>query len=127
MLLTDFKNSGFDLNNMKISGIIHDTAAVMKIEGSLSSEEKLTFEREIQKLYDKKLHLVIDLSKVNFIDSATLGTIMKFHAQYRKIKKYLVLACLNKQIFDVFQLTGVTRQIKIFESIQGAQDFIREL
>lgn len=112
---------------MKISGIIQDTAAVMQIEGSLSSEEKLTFEKEIQKIYDKKLNLVIDLSNVNFIDSTTLGTIMKYHAQFRKIKKYLVLACLNKQTFDLFQLTGIARQIKIFDSLQGAQDFIRGL
>lgn len=99
----------------------------MKIEGSLSSEEKLTFEREIEKFFVKKLHLIIDLSKVTFIDSATLGAIIKFHSQFRKGKKYLVLACLNKQINDVFQLTGIARQIKIFDSIKGAQDFIGEL
>ncbi|OHD64976.1 MAG: hypothetical protein A2176_04270 [Spirochaetes bacterium RBG_13_51_14] len=110
---------------MKIKSRIDESIAILEIEGSLSSEEKLIFEKEINQYVEKKLNLVLDLSKVTFIDSTTLGSLVKYYSIYRKENKHILMASINRQIYDVFQLTGIAKQIQIFDSTQKAIDFIR--
>jgi anti-sigma B factor antagonist len=110
---------------MKIRSTIVDLIAILEIEGSLSSEVKMDFDAEINQFIDKPLNLILDLSKVTFIDSAILGSIVRFYSIYRKNGRQLHLASINKQIYDVFQLTGINKQITIFDFPQNAVDFIR--
>ena len=112
-------------DSMKIKSTVDDSVAVIDIEGSLSSEEKMAFEKELGTYIDTKCHVVLELSKVNFIDSSCIGTIVKFYTLFRKMGRYLLLANISPQISEVFTLTGITRQIQLFDSTQGAADFIR--
>jgi anti-anti-sigma factor len=112
--------------NMKIKATIEDSIAILKIEGSLSSEEKMAFEKEVTQYADKQCHLILDLSNVSFIDSASLGTIVKYYTVFQKNGRHLLLSNISKQIFEVFNLTGVSRQIRVFDTTQGAIDFIHE-
>ena len=112
---------------MKLTSTQHDTFVLLKIEGSLSSETKHEFEKYINQLiHKKKLHLILDLSKVSFIDSIALGSILKFYSLFKKNKHHLLIANLNKEIYDVFNLTGISKKIKIFDSVQNAIDFIQK-
>jgi anti-anti-sigma factor len=111
---------------MKLTGTIHDTIVILEIEGSLSTENKPYFDKYINQLIPKKLHLILDLSKVTFIDSITLGSILKFYSVFRKNDKHLLLTSINAQIYDMFNLTGITMQIKIFDSLNGAIEFIQK-
>ncbi|TFH39169.1 MAG: anti-sigma factor antagonist [Chrysiogenales bacterium] len=110
---------------MKINTILDESVAIIQVEGSLSSEEKIIFEKEVNIHVEAGHHLIVDLSKVTFIDSATLGSIVKYFTIFRKGGKHLLLSSINHQIYEVFQLTGITRQIKIFETPEAAVDFIR--
>lgn len=110
---------------MKIKSRIDDLIAILEIEGSLSSEIKMDFDNEINQYVDNQHNLVLDLSKVTFIDSAILGSIVKFYSIYRKNGRQMHLASINKQIYEVFQLTGIAKQIAIFDSPQKAVDYIR--
>jgi anti-anti-sigma factor len=109
---------------MKIKSTIDDSIAVIEIEGSLSSEEKMSFEKELGAFAERQFHVILELSKVSFIDSSSIGTIVKYYTTYRKIGRYLLLANISKQIFEVFNLTGITRQIQLFDSTKEAIDFI---
>jgi anti-anti-sigma factor len=111
---------------MKLSGTINNSIAILQVEGSLSSDNKPDFDKYINQLIPKELHLILDLSKVNFIDSTTLGSIFKFYSIFKKNKRHLVLTSINEQIYDVFNLTGIAMQIKIFDSLQNAIDFIQK-
>lgn len=110
---------------MKIKSTIDDLIAILEIEGSLSSEVKIDFDTEINQFVEKQHNLVLDFSKVTFIDSAILGSIVKFYSIYRKNGRQMHLASINKQIYEVFQLTGIAKQIAIFDSPQKAVDYIR--
>jgi anti-sigma B factor antagonist len=110
---------------MKLIGSISDSIAILQIEGSLSSENKPEFDKYINQLIPKELHLVLDLSKVSFIDSTTLGSILKFYSIFKKKKRHLVITNINEQIYDVFNLTGIAIQIKIFNSLQNAIGYIQ--
>ena len=109
---------------MKIKTTIEDSIVILAIEGSLSSEEKMALDKEINQHLDRLSHLVLDLSHVSFIDSASLGTIVKFYMLFQKKGRHLLLANMSKQIFEVFNLTGVARQIRIFDNTKSAVDFI---
>jgi len=111
---------------MKLSGTINNSIAILQVEGSLSSDNKPEFDKYINQLIPKELHLILDLSKVSFIDSTTLGSIFKFYSIFKKNKRHLVLTSINEQIYDVFNLTGIAMQIKIFDSLQNAIDFVQK-
>jgi anti-anti-sigma factor len=111
-------------DTMKLKTTIDDSIAVIEIEGSLSSEEKFVLEKELAAHAEKQCHVVLELSKVSFIDSASIGTIVKYYTMFRKTGRYLLLANISRQIFEVFNLTGITKQIQLFESTRGAIDFI---
>lgn len=104
---------------------IDESIAVMQVEGSLSSEEKIAFEKEVNAHIKGGHHLILDLSKVSFIDSSTLGLIVKYYSMFRKDGRHLLLSSINRQIYEVFHLTGITKQVKIFETSQAAADYIR--
>jgi anti-anti-sigma factor len=111
---------------MKIKSTVDNSLAILEIEGSFSSDMKFEFEHEISRYVEKPVHVILDLSKVAFIDSAALGSIIKFYTQFKKNDRHLLLSSINQKIYDVFRLTGITKQIKIFESLQSAVDFIRQ-
>ena len=111
---------------MKIKSTIDDSIAILEIEGSLSSDMKVEFDAEINRYLAKSIHVILDLSKVAFVDSAALGSIIKFYTTLRKNGRHLLLSSINQKIYDVFRLTGITKQIKIFESLQNALDYIGE-
>ncbi|HOT46178.1 MAG TPA: STAS domain-containing protein [Spirochaetota bacterium] len=111
---------------MKIKTSVENSIAVIEIEGSLSSDMKFDFDNEISRYVSQPVHIILDLSKVAFVDSAALGSIIKFYSVLRKNGRHLLLSSINQKIYDVFRLTGITRQIKIFESLQNALDYIRE-
>ena len=111
---------------MKIKSTVDKSLAILEIEGSLSSDMKVEFDSAMGQYVEKPLHLVLDLSKVAFVDSATLGSIIKYYALFKKQGRHLVLSGINQKIYDVFRLTGVAKQVRIFDSLQGAVDFIRQ-
>jgi len=110
---------------MKIVKREQDHIVIVEIEGSLSSEEKIAFEREINGILEREMNVILDLSKVTFIDSATLGSIVKYYALFHARDRHLLLASVNPQIYEVMQLTGITQQVRLFESPHGAIEFIR--
>lgn len=111
---------------MKIKSTIDDSIAILEIEGSLSSDMKVEFDAEINRYLAKSIHVILDLSKVAFVDSSTLGSIIKYYSMFKKNGRHLLLSGINQKIYDVFRLTGITKQINIFESTGNAVDFIRE-
>ncbi|MGA9434098.1 MAG: STAS domain-containing protein [Roseobacter sp.] len=68
--------------------------------------------------------VVLDLSKVEFIDSSGLGAIvatMKSMGQSRK----LALAGLSPNVERVFKLTRMDSVFSVFPTLQGALDELR--
>lgn len=109
---------------MKITSTVDDTIVTLEIEGSLSSEAKLSLDSAIGEYAEGPFHCILDLTKVTFIDSAAIGSIVKYYSIFRKNARHLLIAGINKQIFEVFNLTGINRQITIFDSPQHAKNFI---
>jgi anti-sigma B factor antagonist len=63
--------------------------------------------------------LVIDLSKVDFIDSSGLGTLVSILKSVYGSQE-LRLCCLNKNIMNMFLMTRMDRVFSIFETREDA-------
>ncbi len=109
---------------MKINSTVDGTIVTLEIEGSLSSEAKLMFDNALDGFIDTPVHCILDLTNVTFIDSTAIGSIVKYYSIFRSRGRHLLIAGINKQIYEVFNLTGINRQITIFDSPRHARNFI---
>jgi anti-sigma B factor antagonist len=111
---------------MKISITPYETYAVLSIEGSLSVEHRSSIEGQVDFCFNEKLHLIIDLSGVTYIDSSTLGMILLYNSRFAKNDLSFVLININKQIYQMFSITGVSKTLPIFDSLENAIAFLGE-
>jgi anti-anti-sigma factor len=109
---------------MKITSTRHEAYALIGAEGSLSMDHRLIFEDELEKFADGSLNMIIDLGRVTFIDSSSLGLIILFYTNLKKINKQLVLANVNNELYQMFSITGVAQRIKMFDSLNEAIEFV---
>jgi anti-sigma B factor antagonist len=67
---------------------------------------------------DKKV--VIDLSKVTYVDSATIGCLMDIYRQISAAGGHLRLAGVNKRVETMLTMTGAHNFLKMFPDEAGA-------
>ena len=67
-----------------------------------------------------KTGLVVDLSKVTFIDSTGIGVIVNTVRQLRNRHGHLVLVCPTERVLRPFQVTGLTGRLEITSSREEA-------
>jgi anti-anti-sigma factor len=96
-------------------------ASVIRATGRLDSSNSVVLERELlQRLEQGDILLVLDLSKLTFIGSAGLRTILLVAKQVKAAGGRLALCSLSKPVKDVFDLTGVSTLIDLFPSYEDA-------
>jgi len=109
---------------MKITVKEQDSYAVLEIEGSLSVDNRNYFEKYLNQFCESGKNVVIDLSRVTYIDSASLGAILLYHALYQKNSLFFIAANVNDSIYQMFILTGMPKKIKMMNTVAEAADFI---
>ncbi|MGA9118765.1 MAG: STAS domain-containing protein [Bacteroidota bacterium] len=70
-------------------------------------------ERDYQKL-------IIDLSKVNYLNSTAIGVLVASHASYSRKGWQIKLCGLNANINNVFVITKLTLVFDVYESREDA-------
>ena len=95
-------------------------------ELSMSSANFLS--KNIYDSVDKKpLPIVLDLSKVNFINSAAIGVIVNILKVYKKKKLGIYFLKPNKFVYDVLEQTNLTKIIKIYHDEEELPKSIKEV
>ncbi|HCI29009.1 MAG TPA: STAS domain-containing protein [Fervidobacterium sp.] len=64
--------------------------------------------------------IVLDMSEVNYIDSAGLGSLVALYKDARMAEKELVLACLKQTVMRIFEMTRLDRVFKIVQTVEEA-------
>lgn len=64
--------------------------------------------------------VLIDFSKVSFMDSSGIGVVVGRYKSLKELNGDLVLVNLSPQIRRIFEMSGILRQIKVFDSIDMA-------
>jgi anti-sigma B factor antagonist len=60
-----------------------------------------------------KLPLVVDLSKVDFMDSTGLALLINLHRRVRRLGQGFAIVCPTARIAQVFEVTDMTRTLRV--------------
>jgi anti-anti-sigma factor len=111
---------------MKIETQEHDNHIVLKMEGSVSIENIHIFEEHLMEAVSRNKHILMDLTEVAYIDSISLGVIILNAKEAEKNGKRLFFINPNKDISQMFTITGLDRRLDIVTSLEEALDDISE-
>ncbi|MFN3691806.1 MAG: STAS domain-containing protein [Fervidobacterium sp.] len=95
---------------------------VVSIHGEIdayhSGEVKKFLKDTITETNLKKI--VLDMSEVNYIDSAGLGSLVALYKDARMAEKELILASLKQTVMRIFEMTRLDRVFKIVQTVEEA-------
>ncbi|MDM7913644.1 MAG: STAS domain-containing protein [Candidatus Eisenbacteria bacterium] len=84
-------------------------------------EETRELERAIQEILTQgPPHIIIDLGKVSYVNSAGLGSLVAAHTSCRNREGWLRLARIGKRINSVFLITKLSFVFETFDSVEEA-------
>ena len=105
---------------MKITTEMMANSILINVKGTLSIENIAPFETLLNKYVDEKMHILIDLSEMTFIDSSSLGIIVVYYTKSEKNSRHFSLININADIMQMFRITGLDKRIKIYDSLDAA-------
>ena len=92
---------------------------IVTISGELDLETSAAFRETVEEKlnhYDSIKHLILDLQKVNFIDSSGLGVILGRFKRLNQQGGRLSAINVSDQIRRIFQLSGLLKIMDIYEN-----------
>jgi anti-anti-sigma factor len=95
---------------LQVGGVL-DLATIPDVRSSLH-----------QALDDGIGSVVLDLTGVRLIDSTALGMIVWLHQQLQERGGRVCVAATEPIVLSVFELTSVDRLIRIYDSVEAAED-----
>jgi anti-sigma B factor antagonist len=95
--------------------------AVLEVAGEIDvyTAPKLR-EKLIELVNEGSFHLVVDLERVDFLDSTGLGVLVGGLKRVRNHDGSLKLVCTQEKILKIFRITGLTKVFPIYDSVDDA-------
>ncbi len=109
---------------MDIDSNIKSNYVVLNISGTMSVEGIRVFEKTLNQYYEAKKNIIIDLKNVTFIDSSSLGIMVLYFTRLEKRNRHIVLINVNDEINELFNISGIIKLFRVFDSLEDALDFI---
>src|SRR5882724_1100513 len=95
--------------------------AVLQVSGEVDAYTAPMLREQIRELTAKGVvHLIADLSQVDFLDSTGLGTFVGGLKRLREAGGSLTLVIVAPRILRLFQITGLTKVLAIQPSVAVA-------
>ena len=89
-------------------------------EGSLEASNVMDFRESVMGLLKEGDKVVLDLGKVNFMDSSGLGAIVALGRSLSRGGGELRLANITPHVRTVFELTRLHRAFEIYDTVEEA-------
>jgi anti-sigma B factor antagonist len=100
---------------------IDDQTHLVAPSGEIDASTAPTLGRRLLALVDEgKTGLVVDLSRVTFLDSTALGVLLNAVRQLSSRRGQLVLVCPSDRVLRPFQITGLVQRLSITDSREEA-------
>jgi anti-sigma B factor antagonist len=98
-----------------------DDCAVLRVSGEVDAYTAPMLREQIRELTAKgAVHLIADLSQVDFLDSTGLGALIGGLKRLREAGGSLTLVIVAPRILRLFQITGLTKVLAIQPSVAAA-------
>jgi len=97
------------MKHFQLRSRIQDQVAVIYPRGHLDAHHVERFEKEIQRMMEKRMNrIIINCENLDYISSAGMGIIMGYLDEIREKSGDIKLCCVNNQVYDIFDLVGFT-------------------
>ena len=98
---------------MTITCSENDGKITMLIEGRLDKISSPILEEEMKKQLEKKMDIVIDFKKLEYISSAGLRVLIASEKELKEIGKTLEIINVNDDVMSILSVTGFTYILNI--------------
>ena len=98
---------------MTITSSENDGKITMFIEGRLDKISSPVLEEEMKKQLEKKMNIVIDFKKLEYISSAGLRVLIASEKELKEIGKTLEIINVNDDVMSILSVTGFTYILNI--------------
>lgn len=103
--------------------IIEAENAILKFEGEIVFDNSNEIKEESKKILSRKYeveNLIIDLSRVDYLDSSGVGVVLSLFKFMRERDGSLAVAEANEKIKRVFDVTKIGEIIPVYEKLEEA-------
>lgn len=106
---------------------VNEQCATIAVTGRLDASNAQTLKESLEQLIDAgTTHLVVDLAKVPFVDSAGLATLVSALKLTRRVGGNVLLSGVQPQARTVFSLTMLDQVFAIHPNVEAALDSLTE-
>lgn len=107
--------------------MLNDVVVLVPV-GNLVASTAEFFKSQVDKLLEKRfLHLLIDMSKTDFMDSSGLGACISANKSVAEQGGVMVCCGQNETICKVFKITRANSKISVTTSRQEGVSMVQEL
>ena len=103
-------------------------ADVVEVSGRIAASESMDLTRQLEAHLSNEAAraLVLDLSRVDYMSSAGLGTVVWLGKRMREAKQGFAVSGLRDRVAQVFKLSGLDRILPIYPDLAGAEAAIEQ-
>jgi anti-anti-sigma factor len=101
---------------------------LFRLEGKVTRHEDSELELRVEEMLDKACrNFILDFNRVDFIDSAGIGLIIKLASMIEKRFGSLLLCNPQKNVRSVFNMLGIEGRFKIHDNLADALSSVSRL
>ncbi len=106
---------------IKFDKRVEGDKVIISINGEIDAYHSAEVKKYLKdSLLENAKKIVIDMSNVNYIDSAGLGSLVAVFKDARLAEKELILASLKQTVMRIFEMTRLDRVFKIVQTVEEA-------
>ncbi|GAE88129.1 anti-sigma F factor antagonist [Acetivibrio straminisolvens] len=106
--------------NIRLTNRGNTLVAVLNGELDHHTAEYIRQKLDAEMLKSTTKNMVLDFSKVTFMDSSGIGVIMGRYKNIQKLNGKMSLAGVNEQIKRIFEMSGLFKVMPAYDSIDEA-------
>ncbi|GEM_PF-391617 len=111
------------LNPIVESIDLSENIHLVSLEGDIDFLVYPELKKQLLKLIESgKINMIINLEKVNYIDSSGLGAITSAHLKVTSMGGNIKIVSPSTDINKIFDITGLSKVVKIFPSQEMAME-----
>jgi anti-anti-sigma factor len=110
---------------MEIETRKQENATVVSVTGKMDAVSSPELEKELSQLMaEGEKDFVIDLGELDYISSAGLRVILATAKRLKEKEGKILLASLQDMVKEVFEISGFSAIIPIYESVESALNHV---
>jgi len=102
----------------------NDKANILSIKGSIKDTDAIELSEALMELIKTEKPLIIDLTAVPFMNSASLGVILNADRRAKQTDNRLILCCLRPDVANLLEITKLKSVLTTTKTFKRAQEII---